>query len=94
MEEKDKNKGHGLWLFFLVTGVLFVGFLLVKKNNVIRWIQAGYTLKQQERTIRQYRKDIAEMDVRIDALTNNRDSIEKFAREKFNFTEPGDDVYL
>ena len=34
------------------------------------------------------------MDAKIDALTNNRDSLEKFARETWNFAEHGDDVYL
>jgi cell division protein FtsB len=34
------------------------------------------------------------MDKEIGALTGNRDSLEKFARETYHFAAPGEDVYL
>ena len=40
------------------------------------------------------RNDIDAMDAEIQALTNSRDSLEKFARETYHFAAPGEDVYI
>lgn len=72
-------------------------FLLVEllgSNNVFRWIKSGIQLHNQETQIRKYQEEISSMDEQIKALTTNKDSLEKFAREKFHFAAPGDDVYL
>lgn len=89
-----KSENKNILRFFLITGVLFLAFLFLKKDNVVRWIQAGFTLKQQEKTIERYRSEIDRMDRQIELMSNDRDSLETFARENFVFAEPGDDVYL
>ena len=47
-------------------------------------------LKQME----VYRQQIEDMDESIEDLKTNKDSLEKFARERFHFAAPGEDVYL
>ena len=42
----------------------------------------------------QLRSDIDAMNEEIEALTNSRDSLEKFARETYHFAAPGEDVYI
>ena len=49
---------------------------------------------RQQDQIEQYRREIDEMDARIDMLQHNRDTLEEFAREQFYFAAPGDDVYI
>lgn len=87
---------HGGFAKF-VAGTLSV-FVLVMVfwpgNNVIRWIGAKIEIARQERQIRDYRHKIREMNGRIRMLTSDKDTLEKFAREQFNFAEPGDDVYI
>ena len=61
---------------------------------MIRWVQAGFTLRSQERRIEALKEDNQKLDERIHMLSTSRDSLEKFAREEFGFAEPGDDVYL
>lgn len=90
----EKSRKSRPWLFFVIAFVLFVGFLFVKKNNVVRWIQSGFTLHQQNKTIEQYTEDIKSMDEQLNMLRSNRDSLETFARENFFYSKPGDDVYL
>ena len=51
-------------------------------------------IQRQERQMEIYRREIREMDAEIDALTHNRDSLEKFAREQYHFAAPGDDVFI
>ena len=41
-----------------------------------------------------YRQQIEDMDESIEDLKTDRDSLEKFARERFHFAAPGEDVYL
>ena len=44
--------------------------------------------------IREYELQNEAMDERIKMLKNDRDTLEKFAREHFNFAVPGEDVYI
>ena len=41
-----------------------------------------------------YREQIEIMDRDIEELQTNKDSLEKFARERFRFAAPGEDVYI
>ncbi len=72
--------------------IVMVGF--VNQNNIVRWIKAGFEIRNQERRIERYNSEIKEMDRQIHGLTSNRDSLEQFARERFGLAEPGDDVYV
>ena len=51
-------------------------------------------IKAQEEAIEQYNAEIEEMDKRINMLKNDKDTLEKFAREQFHFAAPGEDVYV
>ena len=94
--DKDGNakEQRSFVRFAIVATFVFVLFLLVKKDNVIRWIQAGVTLDRQERQIEAYKEDNARLDKQIQLMSNNRDSLETYAREHFGFAAPGDDVYM
>ncbi len=72
--------------------IILVGFL--NKNNLVRWIRSGIEIQQQERQIKEYEADIKDMEEKINGLTTSKDSLEEYARENFNFAEPGDDVYI
>ena len=89
-----KTQRRFTWRFLLISTLLLLIFLLVKKNNIVRWVQSGITLKSQEKTILNYKKEINEIDTQLEMLSSNVDTLETFAREKFNFSKPGDDVYL
>ncbi|MBQ8071965.1 MAG: septum formation initiator family protein [Bacteroidales bacterium] len=72
--------------------VVLVGF--VNQDNIVRWIKADIELKQQARQIERYQKEIDEMDRKIQMISNDRDTLERFAREHFGFAKDGDDVYI
>lgn len=80
--------------YAIVATALMVLFLFVKKDNVFRWIDAGITIRKQENRIRQLKADIDRLDNRTRLLTNDRDTLERYARENLGFAEPGDDVFL
>ena len=47
-----------------------------------------------EKQIEDYKAQTKALDARIEDLTTNRDSLERFARENFHFAAPGEDVYI
>lgn len=94
--EKDGNRREqrSFLRYAIVATAVMVLFLFVKKDNIVRWVQAGFTLRRQEKQIEYYRQQNEELDKTINMMSNNRDTLEKFARETFHFAEPGEDVYI
>ncbi|MBQ8484205.1 MAG: septum formation initiator family protein [Bacteroidales bacterium] len=82
------------WFVVIVTGLFAILWVVGPGNTVIHWAKAGAEIRRQEKIIKEYEAQNAEMDRRIDRLMTDRDTLEKFAREQFNFAVPGEDVYI
>ena len=78
----------------VATAIVLVWILFLGDDNLVRWMKARIELRQQNRQIEMYRRDIAEMDKQIQTRSTDRDTLEEYARERFHFAEPGDDVYV
>ena len=78
--------------YFIVSFVFAVIVLFVDRNNLIRWAGDYLEVLRQERVIRQYGRDIEELDRKLDQLTSDRDSLEKFAREEYYFHREDEEV--
>jgi cell division protein FtsB len=82
-------------LIVCVCTALFLGFKFIgSKGTITHWIKAKAEIRRQEKQMEQYRREIEAMDKDINELKNNKDSLEKFAREQFHFAAPDEDVYL
>lgn len=94
--DKDGNRKEqrSFLRYAIVATVVFLLFMFLKKDNIVNWVQAGLSLRRQERQIEQYQRENEELDRRIRVMTGDRDSLERYAREQFFFAEPGDDVYI
>ena len=100
---RKKEKGnlltrsdHNYFLPFVivVTAVAALWLLFLSHSSVLNWVRANIEIRRQERQMDQYRREIDEMDAEIRALTDSKDSLEKFARETYHFAAPGEDVYI
>ena len=100
---RKKEKGnlltrsdHNYFLPFVivVTAVAALWLLFLSHSSVLNWVRANIEIRRQERQMDKYRQEIDEMDAEIRALTDSKDSLEKFARETYHFAAPGDDVYI
>lgn len=100
---KISKSFHKLWIgphksFVKYAVCLTAGALIylcfLGEDNVVRWVRAGIELRQQGRQMERYRKEIHDMDEQIGRLSTDRDTLEEFARERFHFAAPGEDVYL
>ena len=99
--KKDKGSlltrsDHNYFLPFVlvITALAALWLLFFSHSSVLNWVRANVEIKRQERQMEQYRREIDEMDAEIRALTDSRDSLEKFARETYHFAAPGEDVYI
>lgn len=92
--DKDGNRKEqrSFLRYAIIATVVFLLFMFLKKDNLVNWVQAGLSLRRQERQIEQYQRENEELDRRIRVMTGDRDSLERYAREQFYFAEPGDDV--
>ena len=80
---------------YLITSILFLSFIVFfGKNNLTDWGKDFYFKYQQEKIISTYRKDMERLDIRIQELSSNRDSLEKFAREQYYFHEKDEDIFI
>lgn len=90
MKKNTSTKSFILVSFLVVAALLcFVG-----KDNIFTWIGAAHTIAEQKREIRELERMNRDLDRRIDAMSNDRDTLETYAREVFHFTRQGDDVFL
>ena len=87
---------HNYFLPFviIITAVAALWLLFFSHSSVLNWVRANWEIQRQERQMDQLRRDIDAMDAEIQALTNSRDSLEKFARETYHVAAPGEDVYI
>lgn len=93
-KDGSNEEARSFLRYAVIATLVFVAFLFVKKGNIVRWVQAGFTIGRQKHQMELYEKRIQQLDKEITMLSTDRDSLEYFAREKFHFAEPGDDVYI
>ena len=63
-------------------------------KNVFTLIRARFVINSQEKQIELYKQEIDEMKLKINSLSDNRDTLERYAREQFYFCSPDEDVYI
>ena len=94
---RDLFKGeHGTFFKFVAFNVtLFVVLWIVGPGNtVVHWARSRSELRHQKKQMELYQSEIEQMRRQVRMLESNRDSLEKFAREQFYFSAPGEDVYV
>lgn len=94
---KDLFRGeHGTFFKFVaVCLALFIILWIVGPGNtVIHWARSKSELRHQKKQVELYQKEIEQMRRQVEMLHNNRDSLEKFAREQFMFSASGEDVFI
>ena len=91
-----RRSDHNYFLPFVIviTALAALWLLFFSHSSVLNWVRANLEIQRQERQMDQLRSDIDAMNEEIEALTNSRDSLEKFARETYHFAAPGEDVYI
>ena len=92
--ENNKDIRRSFWRYAAVLTAQALLFLFLKRDNIIRWIQSGFEIRDQRRQIEQLEQENRRLEDSIRVLTTERDSLEKFARERYHFAEKGDEVFI
>ena len=82
------------WFLVGVTAIFLGTWIFGPGHTFFHWAKAGREVRRQEKVIKAYEEENAELDRRINMMKNDRDTLEKFAREQYNFSVPGEDVYI
>lgn len=82
------------WFVVVVTSLFLILWLVGSGNTFIHWARAGAEIRRQEKLIDDLEQQNAEMDRKIKMIRTDKDTLEKFAREHFDFAAPGEDVYV
>ena len=81
--------------FYLIFAVIFIGWMLFFDTNDI---YSQYKLKQKlsdlENQKNYYEDNIEEVRSEREALLNDKDLLEKFAREKYFMKKDGEDLFV
>ena len=81
--------------FVVITTTLFVLLWVIGPGNTIgHWIRANQEDKVQQQEIARYKEANEELDRKIEKMRDDKETLEKFAREQYNFAVPGEDVYV
>lgn len=81
--------------FYVVTLIIFLAWmLLLDSNNFVARYQLGSKLNSLEEEKEYYQEKIQEVRKDRDELFGDRESIEKFAREKYLMKKESEDIYV
>jgi cell division protein FtsB len=80
--------------YFIVGFIFLVWICFFDTNNVGQMFRTRRTLQSQRQQIEFYEKEISKMDRKLEQLTSERDTLEKFAREEYYYHQDGEDVYV
>ena len=83
-----KNKYFLVSLFFVVWITFF------DTSNLVGLFRVARNIGVQERQKSYYRQEIVSIEEKLQELSSNRDSLEKFAREQYLFKEADEDIFI
>lgn len=90
-----QGEHRGFFIFVCVmVGICICFICFLPGDNLFNWIRAKSDIRRQKKQIEYYNRQIQEIDREIHTLATDRDSLERFAREQFQYASPGDDVYI
>ncbi len=74
---------------YTLTAIVFIFFMLIGTNNTFfQFKNVMGTLKEKQIILNSYKQKSDSLSKRLDELTNNKEAIEKYAREKYHFYDP------
>lgn len=81
--------------FYVITFLIFLAWmLLLDSNNLVARYQLGSKLNSLEDEKEYYEEKIREVKKDRSQLFGDRESVEKFAREKYLMKKESEDIYI
>lgn len=80
--------------YFVVGTFFFLWMLLLDNNDITSRIKLSRKLKSLENEKEYYQEKIKEVETDRDELFGDKESIEKFAREKYLMKKETEDIFI
>jgi cell division protein DivIC len=80
--------------YFVSLAIFFVWMLLLDSNNLVARYKLGSKLNALEEEKEYYQEKIREVNKDRSELFGDRESLEKFAREKYLMKKETEDIYI
>jgi cell division protein FtsB len=80
--------------YFLASAFFLLWMLLLDANNLIARFQLSSKLNSLENEKEYYQEKIKEVEQDRDELFGDRESVEKFAREKYLMKKETEDIFI
>ena len=80
--------------YFLATAIFLLWMLLLDSNNLVARFQLSSKLSSLEDEKAYYEEKIEEVQQDRNELFGDRESIEKFAREKYLMKKESEDIFI
>ncbi|HET6539801.1 MAG TPA: septum formation initiator family protein [Chryseolinea sp.] len=80
--------------YFVSIGLFIVWMIFLDSNNLISRFQLSSKLRSLENEKEYYEEKIKEVEKDRDELFGDRESLEKFAREKYLMKKETEDIYI
>ncbi|NCB18617.1 MAG: septum formation initiator family protein [Bacteroidia bacterium] len=74
--------GFAVWVVFL------------DSSSMVRCTRIKMNIREQENQKEYYREEIRSIEEKLNELSSNRDSLEKFAREQYLFKKDDEDLFV
>lgn len=93
----SKWKGYmkfGKWGKYLITILVFLFiYLFVGDQSLVQFSRRNKEIQSYEQQTRAYRKETEKAEQMLQVL-NNKDSLERYARELYHMHENNEDIYI
>lgn len=81
--------------FYVATGIIFVLWMIfLDSNDLISRFKLGNKLRSLENEKKYYDEKIKEVEKDRDELFGDKESVEKFAREKYLMKKETEDIFI
>lgn len=80
--------------YFIATLIFLVVVGFTDTNNVGEYIRTNRHLREQQHQIDSYKEAIRITEGKLLSLQSQKDSLERFAREEYYYSEDGEEVYV
>ncbi|MDD2294249.1 MAG: septum formation initiator family protein [Bacteroidales bacterium] len=80
--------------YTLITLVFIIYAFLINNNNLKEFFNVNSKIERQREQMKELQMETDANNEKIHQLQSSKDSLEKFAREQYNFVQDSEDLYI
>jgi cell division protein FtsB len=80
--------------YLIAISLFFVWVIFFDSSSIVRCTRIKINIGNQEELKEYYREEIKSVEEKLNQLSSNKDSLEKFAREHYLFKEDDEDLFI